>query len=112
MQELISPSQSETLVLALSLLAAIIGAVVGLRVLGKRGIALALVGLLVYGSWQLHKYVTRYDPQSGYFGLDKVNVLLLEVVAAVLIGATLGVMWSKMIGSKTQEKKDNATDLL
>ena len=112
MKELISPAQSETLVLAFSVLAAILGAVVGHRTLGARGVALGLIGVLIYGSWQVHKYVTRFDPQSEYFGLDKVNVLLLEVGAAVLIGATLGVLWSKITRSKTQETEQNATDLL
>ena len=112
MKELISPSQSETLVLALSIFALIIGAIWGHRVLGSRGIALGLVGVLVYASWQLHKYVTRFDPQTGYFGLDKVNVLLLEVVAVVIIGATLGVLWSKITESKIKETEQNATDLL
>ena len=112
MKELISPAQSETLILILSILATIIGAIVGYRVLDVRGIALGAVGFLIYGSWQLHKYVTSFDPQTGYFGLDKVNVLLLEVVAVVVVGATLGVLWSKITRSKTQETKENATDLL
>ena len=112
MKELISPAQSETLILTLSILAAVIGAVVGYRVLDVRGIALGLVGFLIYGSWQLHKYVTRFDPQTGYFGLDKVNVLLLEVVAVVVLGATLGAVWSKMTKLKLKETKENATDLL
>ena len=111
MKELISPSQSETLILILSILASIIGAIYGHRVLERRGLAFGFVGVLIYGSWQLHKYVTRFDPQDGYFGLDKVNVLLLEVVGAILIGATLGVLWSKISKSKTQET-ENATDLL
>ncbi len=112
MKELISPAQSETLILMLSILAAIIGAVVGYRVLGSRGIALGSIGALIYGSWQLHKYVTRFDPQTGYFGLDKVNVLGLEVVAAIIVGATLGVLWSKITQSKIKETEQNATDLL
>ncbi len=112
MKELISPAQSETLVLALSILASVIGAIVGYRILDVRGIALGLVGVLVYASWQLHKYVTRFDPQTGYFGLDKVNVLLLEVVAVVILGATLGVLWSKITRTKIKETEQNATDLL
>jgi hypothetical protein len=112
MKELISPAQSETLVLIFAILSAIIGAIYGFRVLGARGILLGVVGIVVYASWQLHKYVTRFDPQTGYFGLDKVNVLLLEVVAVVVFGATFGVLWSKITRLKSKETEDNATDLL
>jgi NhaP-type Na+/H+ or K+/H+ antiporter len=56
-----------------------------------------LFGPLVYGLWQFHKWITRYDPQTGYFGLDKVWVLLLEVALFVVLGAVLGIILSKTI---------------
>ena len=112
MQELISPAQSETLALIVSLLVALGAANWGYRVLDKRGIALGALGFVVYALWHIHKYVTRYDAQSGYFGLDKVSVLLGEVVGVVVLGATLGVVWSKMTRLKLKENEDNATDLL
>jgi hypothetical protein len=79
MKELISPQQSETLVLVFSLLLTMSGAVWGYRAVGVRGLMAGLGGVLVYALWQVHKYVTRFDPRTGYFGLDKVNVLLLEL---------------------------------
>jgi hypothetical protein len=112
MQELISPAQSETLVVLLAVLSAIISAIYGFRVVGARGVLLGAVGIVVYALWQLHKYVTRFDPRTGYFGLDKVNVLLLEVVTVVVLGATLGVLWSKITRLRLKETEDNATDLL
>ncbi len=112
MKELISPSQSDTLVLIASILVALGGALWGFRVLERRGLWAGLGGVLVYVLWQAHKYVTRYDAQSGYFGLDKVSVLLGEVVAFVLLGAICGVLWSKMTTSKPKETEENATDLL
>ena len=112
MKELISPAQSATLVLLVSIIVALGGAIWGYRVLDKRGLLAGLSGVLVYALWQAHKYVTRYDPQSGYFGLDKVSVLLGEVVAVVVLGATLGVLWSKISRLKSKENEDNATNLL
>jgi F0F1-type ATP synthase assembly protein I len=96
MQELISPAQSEKLVLCGALLLALWGAVAGYRALGAKGLLAALPGLLVLPLWQLHKYLTRFDPQTGYFGLDKVKVLLGEVVLFVALGAALGWTWKKI----------------
>lgn len=96
MQELISPQQSETLVLLAAFMLALAGALLGFRATGKRGLTAALCGPLVWLLWQAHKYVTRYDPQSGYFGLDKVNVLLGEVVGFVVLGAFLGWAWNRI----------------
>ena len=112
MQELFSPAQSETLVFVASILASVVGAIWGFRVLDKRGLVAGIGGVVIYVLWQAHKYVTRFDAQSGYFGLDKVSVLLGEVVAFVVLGATLGVVWSKMTKLKLKEKEENATDLL
>lgn len=99
MQELISPAQSEKLVLIGALLLALWGAIAAYRAVGSRGLVGAIPGALVYPLWQLHKYVTRFEPgigsQPSYFGLDKVKVLLGEVVLFVVLGAALGWMWSK-----------------
>ncbi len=119
MQELVSPQQSETLVLLAAILLAIAGGGLGFRALGKRGLTAALAGPLVWLLWQAHKYVTRYDPQSGYFGLDKVNVLLGEVVAFIVLGAFLGWAWNRIgltrkplnsVAPLTQEEQINSSE--
>ena len=106
MQELISPAQSEKLVLVCALLLALWGAVAGFRALGPRGLVGALPGALIYPLWQMHKYLTRFDPTTGYFGLDKVKVLLGEVVLFVVLGVALGWAWSKISNGKTPAVKD------
>jgi hypothetical protein len=95
MQELISPSQSETLVLLMAGVLLLGGALWGWKERGASGVLLGLFGPLVYGLWQFHKWITRYDPASGYFGLDKVWVLLLEVALFVVLGAAVGVVLGK-----------------
>lgn len=96
MKELISPEQSETLVLLASVLLAIVGAGWGWRSLGTRGVVAALAGPLVYGLWRFHVWMTRYDPRTGYFGLDKLWVLAFEVVLFVALGAFLGWAWGRL----------------
>ena len=111
MQELVSPQQSETFVLLAAILIMVVGAGLGYRAIGARGVLAGLCGPLVWGLWQMHKYVTRYDPQTGYFGLDKVKVLLGEVVLFVVLGAALGWAWSTLVsksGNKiTTENTEN-----
>ena len=97
MPELVSPAQSEVLILAAALLVAIVAGFGGWRAAGKRGLAFALLGPLLYGAWRAHVYVTRFDVQSGYFGLDKVSVLLCEVLAALVIGVVLGRAWNALV---------------
>jgi uncharacterized membrane protein len=102
MQELISPAQSERLVMMAALAAVLIGAAWGYRVLGARGLIAGLSGPLIFGMWQFHKYITRYDPVSGYFGLDKVKVLLLEIVLFIAVGAVLGWIWGALSYKKNE----------
>jgi uncharacterized membrane protein YeaQ/YmgE (transglycosylase-associated protein family) len=94
MQELITPGQSDTLVLFATLFFALLGGVCGWRAVGKRGLVGAIPGVLILPLWMFHQWITRYDPQSGYFGLDKVKVLLMEVVLFVVLGVVLGWVWN------------------
>lgn len=110
MQELVSPQQSETFVLLAAILIMVVGAGLGYRAIGTRGVLAGLCGPLVLGLWQVHKYVTRYDPQTGYFGLDKVKVLLGEVVLFVVLGAALGWAWSTLSRSKNSLTAKDAED--
>jgi hypothetical protein len=108
MQELISPAQSEMLVAILSGALLLGCAAWGFRAVGARGVLLGLLGPLVFGLWQFHKWITRYDPQTEYFGLDKVWVLLLEVALFVVLGAVLGVVIKKLVSrSEAQAVAEN-----
>ena len=109
MQELISPEQSDKLVLLAAIVLTLAGAGWGYRVLGSRGAAAGIVGPVVFVMWQFHKWITRYDPQSGYFGLDKVWVLLTEVVLFVVIGAVLGTAWGKLVRLSQKDELQTET---
>ena len=101
MKELISPEQSETLVTMAALLLTLALGAYSWRLAGKRGALLALLGPLLWLSWRAHVYITRFDPQTGYFGLDKVSVLLGEVLFAVVLGVLVGKVWNRMLTQKS-----------
>lgn len=107
MQELISPEQSEKLVLILALALTLLGGFAGWRAIGTRGLMAALCGPLMWGAWRFHVWITRFDPQTGYFGLDKVWVLGVEVVMFIGLGAVLGLFWGRLSQQKHEEIQEN-----
>jgi hypothetical protein len=56
----------------------------------KRGLYLAIIGPVVVGLWLLWSWMTRYDPQTGYYGLDKVWVLVVNAALFVVVGGLYG----------------------
>jgi hypothetical protein len=106
MKELVSPQQADMFVLVASIVLLLGGAAWGWKTLGARGVVAGSVGPLVFGLWAFHKWITRYDPQTGYFGLDKVKVLLLEIVLFVVLGVVLGVCWGKFSSRKDAENAE------
>lgn len=92
-QELITPAGAETLVRLAALLVTLGGGAAGFLTAGRRGLLMALCGPLVLGMWELHKWLTRYDPATGYFGLEKVSVLLTEIGLFTVLGVVLGLFW-------------------
>ena len=104
LQELISPAQSNFLVLIASIALTVFGAGLGFWAARGRGLIAALGGPLIFGLWQFHQWITRYDPQTGYFGLDKVWVLGLEIIVFVALGVVLGFLWNRIMAPKIQEK--------
>jgi hypothetical protein len=109
MKELVSPEQADSIVLLAAMVLLLGGALWGWKTLGSRGVIAGLLGPLVFGLWAFHKWITRYDPQTGYFGLDKVKVLLLEIVLFVVLGAVLGVVWGNLTGKTVTSNKDAET---
>lgn len=100
MSELITPAQSEMLIQITASALSLLGAGLGWKVFGRRGVLLGAAGPLVYALWQFHKWMTRFDPHSGYFGLDRVWVFSLEVLLFVCLGVLLGFALRKTARSK------------
>ena len=98
LHELISPAQSQILVIGAAILLAIIGALWGFVAARARGLVAALGGPLVFVLWQVHGALT------AKFGMDSLYLLLGEAAFVVMAGAGLGLAWSKIIGSKREEQ--------
>lgn len=101
LKELVSPQESQVLVLLLSVFLTLVGASAGWYAAGKRGLAAGLLGPLVAGLWVFHRWITRYDPETGYFGLDKVWVWGVEVILFIALGVALGIGWGRFIAKKS-----------
>jgi hypothetical protein len=112
MGELISPQQAEVLIAIGTLAAVVIGALWGYKTAGLRGaIVAAVCGAVVEPLWQAHKWLTRFDAKSGYFGLQSVWVLLGEVVLFIALGAGIGMMWSRITNNLTTESTEDTEKL-
>jgi hypothetical protein len=102
MQELVSPEKAQQLVILLAAALAVLGGGLGwYNAGGPRGLVAALFGPLTFGLWGFHNWITRYDPNTGYFGLDKVWVWGLEVILFVALGVVLGMGWGRFIAKKS-----------
>ena len=100
LQELIPPAQSNFLVIVAAIALSIVGAGIGFWAAKRRGLILIFCGPLLFGMWQFHTWITRYDPQSDYFGLNKVWVLALEIAVFVALGMVSGWIWNRVISPK------------
>ena len=90
MTELISPAQANVAVIIISILLIVIGGAIGFVRIGQRGLVACLPGILLLPLWQLHLWLTRYNPQTNVLGLSSVKVLLAEFVLFAILGMALG----------------------
>lgn len=104
MKELVSEQAVETAMLALAVAGPLLGLSGGaLWALAKkrtvppalvRGLLVGLLGPLVWVLWRYYSWTVRYqpapDPADDYFGLERVDVLLGNVVVFLAVGALIG----------------------
>jgi hypothetical protein len=110
MRELIDEQSVERALLALVAVGPLLGLLIGallaaarrgpMKVLLGRGLALGMLGPLTYLLWRLFSYLVRYapapDPRNDYFGLERVDVLLLNCVLFASVGAAVGLAVRKV----------------
>ena len=99
MHELIDERKLESALTALALAGPVVGLLVGLmrRKLGAaRGLGLGLLGPLVWVLWRLFSHLTRFapaaDPAHDYFGLERVDILALNLILFTAVGAVVGLL--------------------
>ncbi|MCC7494363.1 MAG: hypothetical protein IT204_18545 [Fimbriimonadaceae bacterium] len=104
MKELLDEQQVAQAIRLLGLLGPLVGLTGGLvwaRLRGLKprlgllwGLFYGLLGSLVWGLWKLYSHLVRYepaaDPRQDYFGLERVDVLLLNVLIFATVGALVG----------------------
>ncbi|MGD9496223.1 MAG: hypothetical protein AB7Y46_07930 [Armatimonadota bacterium] len=99
MQELVTVEQAEAVLGALVWAGPVLGLVVGALVGALRrrtpcgawrGLAVGLLGPIIYLMWRLFSFLVRYDPETGRAGLHSVATLALSALLFVAVGALLG----------------------
>jgi len=58
-----------------------------------QGFGIGCFGVLNWILWRYYSWTVRYDPATGYVGLHKVSVLLINVAVFVAVGAVIGIVW-------------------
>ncbi len=105
MREIVDVAVVERVLLLLAVavpaVATLIGALAGARtrralIGAAKGLSVGILGPLCYGLWHLYSYLVRYDPATGYVGLHKVKVLALNVGIFIVVGAIVGVLYSRV----------------
>jgi hypothetical protein len=106
MTELITVEQAESVLRALIWMGPLVGALVGLitgairrcPVVGLwQGVAVGLLGPVVYGAWLLYDYMVRYNPETGEAGLHKVWVHAVNALIFVVLGVALGAIYRRFV---------------
>ena len=97
MRELISPEQSQFVVLIASIALSVLGTAWGFWAKKAPGLIVVLVGPLVFGLWLLHGALT------ARFGLDSLALLVGEAIVFIALGAILGKVWNR-IGVRNKQE--------
>ena len=115
MHELIDLGKFE---LVLQILAAVtlpLGLIVGTclgRVRGAmraqiiRGAAVGLLGPIIYILWRYYRWMVRLEPETGYVGLHRPGVLALNVGVFIIVGAILGLAYTRIFRGDTETDKE------
>ncbi len=102
MRELIDPDAAEMAMRVLPAVVVVAGLLGGWLRKKKgyfwRGAFVSGVGALAYLLWCAYNWHVRWDPQTGYSGLDKVRVLLINLLMFVAAGLAVGWAWNLIAG--------------
>lgn len=89
------------LAIVLPVLGVFVGGIWGMRKkalaegLGK-GLAIGLLGPVVFGLWLVYSWLIRYDPATGYVGLHRTAVLWVNVGMFAVVGVILGIIYGRL----------------
>ena len=95
-RELISPEQSQMLVMCAAILASVLGGVLGFWFKRVPGLVAILSGPLIYALWLMHGALV------ARFGMDSLALLVGETIVFIVLGAVLGLGWNRLGARNTE----------
>ena len=115
MQELVTVEQAHRVIVVLAwalplaglLLGAIAGAVRGVSGRGAwQGVAVGLLGPIIYAMWLLYSHMVRYNPETGRAGLHSVATLVFNALIFAVVGAMLGAFYRRVVFPPPEQRSD------
>jgi hypothetical protein len=106
MTELVTVEQAETVLRALIWVGPLLGALIGIIAGAMRGcptlglwqgVAVGLLGPVVYGMWRYYDWMVRYNPETGQAGLHRVWVHAVNGLVFIVVGVALGVVYRRWV---------------
>jgi len=113
MQELVTVEQADAVIRLLAWAGPVAGLVAGLiagAVRGRiaagaiRGLAVGLLGPIIWAMWLLYSYLVRYNPETGEAGLHSVVTLALSALIFLVVGIALGGFYSRVVFARSAEE--------
>ncbi len=110
MYQLITLEQFDRLVVTVALVGLPLGAIIGGLVAARRrdrsfllqGLALGLLGPLAWLLWRLFRWTVRLDPTTGYVGLYRPTVLLVDFFVFLILGIVYKQVFARLRGTKKE----------
>ena len=114
LKEIVDLAQVDVFMIYLAIAAPVLGLLIGVIAGGVqglgRGIAFGMLGPIVLVMWRFYRHMVRYDPETGYVGLHKMSVFVLNVCIFAVVGIVLGALYGKLIrgaGPPAEKEEDN-----
>lgn len=119
MTELVTVQQVEEFLQALRIAGPIVGALVGLVVGMRRrcwkvglwqGVAVGLLGPIVYALWRLHGVLMSYNPATGEAGLHRVWAHALSGLIFIVAGVGAGLVYRGLFPERERVADEEAPE--
>lgn len=59
-------------------------------------VLLALLGPVAFGLWKYYAWTVRVDPETGYVGLHRVSVFVVDALVFVVCGCLIGYLAGRL----------------
>lgn len=118
MKEIIDERTVELIIRVIAIGGPIIGLLIGVLVGAVRkqvarsalnGLGIGSLGILIWIMWVYYSWTVRYDPKTGYVGLHKVSVLLVNLLVFSVVGAIVGALWGWISKRQRQTEGEETT---